>query len=521
MTALHDRDDRDVIPRWRDFGTAIESGELDPVGHAAPPSAPQPAHDLHEATAAFERDPGLHTAGDLVGQATVLGLQNTQTLDAARFVLEDAGAGALRELASALLSGHESNHLDRLPAPFDWRATVRRAAKLKNIVRAEPRNAVRWTDLGLAHLNLGATTLAERNIRTALALEPLNRYVLRSAVRLFVLLDDPETAHHFLNRHPAALNDPWIRAADLATTEVLGRPPTKLRATKQILESGRWAPWHFSELAGQLATTELRSGQIRQAKRTMRRALLDPTENAVAQAEWASQHGIDPPTEGALEAPRSFEARALASAQAGDLEAAIAAARGWQSDQPFDPAAAVFVSYLASVGVEDYELGEQSAKQGLIANAHHGLLRNNLVFALASQGKLTEAREQLALIPSPETGSREGATLTATRGLVAFRSDDAPLGRRLYDDAVSRLEGRRETDVAALAAMIWAREELNAHSPEASNIAARALELAKRAPTPEVQLWRHRLLLLLEQNSSTAGTRLSSDDRPGPAELTS
>lgn len=507
MTATHGLDERNLIPRWRRFGDAVRSGELDALPSVdGRHKEPTPNQDLHEAVSAFTARPGLHTASDLVTQAAVANSRHEVALKAARKILDGRASKPLRELSSLLLSNPDQGQpsIDNIPAEFDRNETIARAAKLKAVVRSEPRNAIRWTDLALAHLNLGAASKAERNIRTAVSLEPLNRFVLRSAVRLYVLIDEPETAHHLLTRDVRALNDPWLRAAALATATLIGKPPSNIRASRQILESGRHPAWHLSELAGQLATLELNSGQLRKAKRTMRTALIDPTENAVAQAEWASQHGVDALGKIDLERPHSFEARALAYRQSGKFAEGIRAGLHWQADQPFDPSPAVFVSYLASVATQDYYLGELAAKQGLIANQHHGLLRNNLVFALANQGKVAEAREQLEHILRPALGLREASTLVATKGLVAFRGGDPITGRRLYAQAVDELVALNDRDVAALAAVFWAREELLLGSHEAATAIVRALELSQRSPSQEVHLWRDRLMQMAAQNVTLA-----------------
>ncbi len=182
----------------------------------------------------------------------------------------------------------------------------------------------------------------------------------------------------------------------------------------------------------------------------------------------------------------------------------------WQSDQPFDPRAAVFVSYTAAVGLEDYEVAQAAAEQGLIANPHYALLRNNLVFSLASQGKIMEAEEHLSQVEVPARGTREHATLTATRGLVAFRAGELARGRALYAEAQSELLSLRERDLAALAGMMWAREELHRGTPEATSAISRAMDLAKGIRAPEVIIWRDRF------HAQTQRTVESQLALPGP-----
>lgn len=61
MTAVKGEDDRDVIPRWRSFGTTVRMGELDSISE---PVSRQWVPDLTESIIAFDEDPGNYTAGD-------------------------------------------------------------------------------------------------------------------------------------------------------------------------------------------------------------------------------------------------------------------------------------------------------------------------------------------------------------------------------------------------------------------------------------------------------------------------
>jgi hypothetical protein len=45
--------------------------------------------------------------------------------------------------------------------------------------------------------------------------------------------------------------------------------------------------WHLGELAAAIATREIEGGGDKLGKKLMRTALIDPTENVLAQAEWA------------------------------------------------------------------------------------------------------------------------------------------------------------------------------------------------------------------------------------------
>jgi Flp pilus assembly protein TadD len=505
MTAIHGPDRRDVIPRWRPFGRTVRTGELSSLGAEKSP-AQSFGIDLREAVRAYRTHPGIYTAGDLLGQAVLAGEVTPDVLSAATLLEQDESATEVsRQLAHWMVAGqpHDADDVDE-GASIDLERMRRRVTRMRGIVRAEPRNVIRRVDLALAHLNLGAVTKAERELEVALQLAPDNRYVLRSAARLSVLRGDPERGQQLLQASEATQRDPWLLATELALAEVSGRSSRNLRRARVFLDRSGLRPWDLSELASALATTELRSGNLKKARRLMRQALIQPTENAIAQAEWASLHGVDGPDPAALTRPFSFEARALSASQVGELDNAVEHGRLWQADQPFAPEPALFTSYMASVGTEQYSISVAAARQGLVANPADALLRNNLVFALACDGRIGEAQGELAALNAVAQDCSAAATITATRGLVAFRAGDIESGRRLYGTSIEQFRARRENDVAALATVFWAREEARAKTPFAPVALRAAYEIGQQSESTEVGLWLARLAKLVRSSEEIA-----------------
>jgi tetratricopeptide (TPR) repeat protein len=227
-----------------------------------------------------------------------------------------------------------------------------------------------------------------------------------------------------------------------------------------MLEDGSFRDIEHAELAAELGTIELVGGADKQSRKLFDRSLDAPTGNSLAQAEWASRRLpslVDRVAR--TNAPFDAEARAQRAAQAGDWETAIASARGWQSDQPFDERAAVVGSYIASVGLEEWEAAFHFADVGLRATPGQPLLLNNKAFALINLGKLEEAAKVLAQAPYADTGDGAGVTLPATRGLLAFRQGDPDRGRALYLEAVEIARRHGDTDAEAMAIAMLLRTE--------------------------------------------------------------
>jgi hypothetical protein len=506
VTAAGTPEDRDVVPRWRPFGATVRSGETMPLRLRDASAA---AFDLSEPEAAFREAPGLHTASDLVGSALSAGARTEPSLEAARYLLAAPAARPdPKDLARALLAqgvcGPQPR--DDVEAPrLDFMAVRARARELRRIVRNEPRNAVRWADLALAHTVLGHPQQAEREITTALTIAGPNRFLLRAAARLYVHLDRPDAAHDLLTRDPAVLDDPWLAAAELATASLAGRSSQHARRARLLLDDVHGhAPRHLAELAGQVATAELRAGRHRHAKRLMATALREPTDNVLAQAEWASANGLNL-DRADLDRPRTYEAQALRHSHEGNWPAASAAGMEWLADQPFAHEPAQFTSYAASVGAQDWALAETAARAGLVANPDDHLLRNNLAFALASQDRAAEAYDQLRLIAPAPLDARERAVVMATQGLVLFRAGHPERGRQSYETAVAALAAGQNLDLAALASAFWAREEVLARTDHAAQVTAAAAERVRSTGFPAAMLWQERVESLIVSGAAAQG----------------
>jgi hypothetical protein len=246
-------------------------------------------------------------------------------------------------------------------------------------------------------------------------------------------------------------------------------------------------------LASELATTELRAGRLRHAKRYIQTALVDPTENALAQAEWVSAHGVSVPDPHFDRVLWSFEAEALDALQRGEYDDAVRAGQSWQQDQPFAGDAAMFTSYVASVGAEDWELAATAAARGLVASPNDLMLRNNLVFSLANAGDVEGALRELRKIPRHVENVRQRATINATKGLVAFRSGAYAQGRLLYTHAADTFRFIGEADRERLARTLLVREEMLAGTRPVDELLQKVRAMSHGGTDGEFALWLARM----------------------------
>lgn len=472
MTATRGLDERFVVPRWRTFATTLSVGELAvlrPADEASPSMSEQDALDLD----LFVSDPGLHLAGDLLGRTLHGAGAAIDALPIADYVLEHRGSSEeLRRLARAVRATAAGE-----PVPLHASFEVVSGANARTIVRAaraslrrNPRNPVRWMDLALAQTNTGQLDKARRSVQTALSLAPTNRFVLRAASRFFVHVSNPERAQALLFPAAQGLRDPWLLAAEIAASDVVGSGSRLIVAARRGLRLGDFAPAEASELACAIASHEFDAGQDKAAKRLLGQALIEPTENAVAQAEFEARRGKFALPDDLLAQEGTFEARAITFGRRSQWKEAVRDARKWQQDQSFAPDPAMYLSYIASVCLEDYVVAAEAAKTGLTANPKSAMLANNYAFALVNLGNLDEAATLLDQYQASVFDESERAVRTATSGLIAFRQGDSARGRELYQEAFLTAADAGLRDQAAFAAAFWAREEVRLASPMAGEV---------------------------------------------------
>jgi hypothetical protein len=235
-------------------------------------------------------------------------------------------------------------------------------------------------------------------------------------------------------------------------------------------------------LASAVGTLELHNGKVKLARDLFKAALAAPTENSVAQVEWAQrqQHipGIDVELERMrVETPRSFEARAWDHLFNLRYEQAFDESFRWFYDQPFSSRPVAFGSFVGGCILEDFNNTETLLRYGLTANPRDAILLNNLAFMYASSGAVDVAKEEFDKIERDQVKelSHEIA-ITATQGLLEFRSGNPLAGRARYTQAIALASGEEFRTSRALASIYLAREELLAQTENA----LKALELASR-----------------------------------------
>jgi len=233
------------------------------------------------------------------------------------------------------------------------------------------------------------------------------------------------------------------------------------------VDDDNFRPIERAELVSEVATFDLRSGTDRKAKALFLRSLATPTDNSLAQVEWASRQmpSLAVPLD-EIDVPFAAEARARSAAAGGDWEVALSEGRSWLDDQPFDTEAAIHASYVASVGLERWTVSAELAEIGLRARPGNVLLINNLAYALAELGKLNEAAEQLARADLRSAGKTDRVAVMATGGLLEYRLGRFADGRERYRAAIEFARRSGERDAETMATAMFIREEVLSGQPD-------------------------------------------------------
>lgn len=463
MSFLDANKPRRVVPRWRvssHHASILEASSLSNV-ELNKEQRKRNLNQLNAAKAAWEANPTLGFATDLVNSAYVLGSYDIAT-EAAFYILHDESAAPeIKQLARRLVGNDLSSlpqvTLGLLSTEAELRNTVRQS---KLTVRRHPSNSLAWLDLARAYVVLGEGSKAERAIRTALHLAPGHRLPVRAAVRHYLHQGNPEAAEWLLRRSPSTPTDPWLVSAEIAVSSIWGRPPRFVRQGRQILESADFTAFSTSELAASLGSLELENGRDKQAKRLMQAAMIDPTENAVAQAEWIERVGnVDTDHERHLNNPDSFEARAWAYYLQSEFDSALLEARHWLISEPFSSRPAMFASHIVTLVSEDLSEAVELMRRSHLANPGDAVVMNDLSYALALNDQVEEATEVFLAIDVVDLDVRSQIVNLATGGLLAFRLGAIELGRKRYQAALDRAQDLRDLDLQTGAAFNYAREE--------------------------------------------------------------
>lgn len=486
---------RRLLPRWRSPLDAAVSGELTPLVHGPSEGRQRiPSSEFDGVLLQWERKRTPELASEAIESALALGREDEVREIAARVIDDPLDLKPeVRRLASRVLSICDTSGQPPMSSDLhvDIRTVSRRIADLKMQAKRDPRSALTWIELARHHTILGQIKSAQRCISAALALAPDNRFVARSSARFFVHTGDPEGGLHVVQRSLKLSRDPWLMAAEISLTEVAGRQSLFAKRALEMSSTDRLHPWHTSELNGALAGLVAKDGNLKRAKRLIAQSMRVPTENAIAQAQWAAGATFGPDVSDVVSRRQdAFEAHALFSRDKGDWEAACRKCRQWSNFEPTSTRPLVLGSFIALTALDDPIEALAFLDRAILTEPNDAAAHNNRAVALALLGRLKEAKHSLERAVRLTPGAHNNPVLTATGALLLFRSGRVSDGLHEYRRAAELAVAQR--DGARLALILWhLLRELAPHSPKAVTDAIPKLaDRTKSVRVPELSAMR-------------------------------
>ena len=514
MAGFVNEKDRRIIPRWRSFNRTLQLGELSPSEICR--SDPRIPHNFLVAKINdWDKFRTVAHAADLVGSAALVFKNppyDPRIDNAAKFLIsQDVGVSEWsKKIAKRILGISEQVNFSHDSQEEYKQILYNKIRYLKQLLNVNPNNVIAWVEISRCYACLGQNDQAAHSMDIAIKIEKDNRFVVRSASRLWVHLDEIDKAHHTILRSERTIHDPWLLAAEIAIGSFDGQSPKLVRHARKMLYRDAMYDKHVSELASALATLEYVDGSTNKAKELFRRSLIDPTENSVAQACWASGSRLrldDIPqniksqqdmfvTQNVLDSKDTFEAKFIFYYQNAQWNDAIDTFHGWKMDQSFSSKPYILGSFVSAVAMEDYISGEKFSSQGLISNPDDFTLLNNSAFCLINIGNLDKAKKRISKIETlglVSDDKRYEVVLGATKGLFDFRSGDVKSGRILYKKACSKAKDMNDEHLFARAMAFYAIEELAQTHPD-YDVINESLECKNDTNNPMLEVLHKRII---------------------------
>lgn len=481
MANFFEHKDRRMIPNWRSFERSTKLGELNSLLIHSP--TPTVEVSIDDYILDWKKNRTISYAADLLSAAIVNNIiENPSVKDAADFIISknqfatNSQVDLARRINNLNVENDFFSHftnltLDGLQNLINYENASKRIRETKQFISHYQFNPIYHVELSRFYSIIGEETKAVIAMKKALHLAPDNRFVLRSATRLFAHYHSErnnylDLIHSILRKSPLTSIDPWLASAEISIATIKNQNSKFLKKGIALINSKNIAPLNFTELASSLATVELLNGSVKKSKEFFNKALIHPNDNSLAQIEWASQKDVKLKlTPKSFEVRLNFEALALDSFYRNNYEDALINAAKWFVDMPFSKRPVMFGSTLASTMLKNQAKAITFLEAGLLSHPYDPQLLNNLAYSLALDNRPDEALQQLEKIKGDlyiEDSTK--ICLIATKGLVLFRKGFIENGRQFYLDAIEKTRGIKNSNLNWTAVLNYAREEIRIKS---------------------------------------------------------
>lgn len=415
-----------VIPRWMGYAKTLREGEFGKVLTVSTGKSGLPPH-LELELIKFREDPHPRIAAYLFERLLLLDFREAAKEVARYVVTTKTLQPAVRTVAERLLG--ETSPVEDLSVEFKVAARIH-----KSYLRRNPRNGIRWVELARCYTVLRQFEKARDAIKIALALNPHDRYTVRSAIRFFVHVDEPKNAASILSSDLRMVDDPWLLSAGLSALMMAEKSPRK----KIIIDPTRFAKervFDWSEFLSAVGMMAVRDGKG-SAKNFFRTAWKDPSGNVTTHAEWVTRTlfpglrkegvGFDRST------PEARARIAFSQARWSDMYDSI---EEWKLEEPYSRRPYRFGAYASNLLWRHAKaLKFVAAIEELGGPVDFGLSISKIYAALCL-ARLSEAEAELRILEPFIQSTGERVLFTANFGLLQVLLGNFQQGLELYEKA--------------------------------------------------------------------------------------
>ena len=473
MESNINRQNRLVIPKWRDFESTKMLGELQGTGK----------NNIKSFEKEFKaKREEWRSKKDFISAMELLiydEIEDKDVLDAIEYIKSHN----YDNYASGLII--DNIHAITLK---DIKTSIN-IYELKKILEKYPRNAIRWVDLSLCYTNIGKKEKAMNAMKVAVQIDKNNRFVIRSAVRLFLHYNEFDYAYYILKKSNLLNHDPWINATYIAVSQLLKKNISNINESKYFIESNNFSKFDISELACSIGTLQLENGRDKEAKKMFKESIIDPNDNVAAQLQWISKNRVkiqDIEEINTEKIKNNYEFETIQKCYLEDFEDAKENVEKWINDDTISTIPNLVASSLYASVFRDYETSEEKVKEGLKKEKNNIKLNAQLAFCKINKGEIERAEEILNWIEKGNDDKENKIYVLADKGMLNFRKGKEKEGENYYREAAKLANKNGIMSLKASAIFHLAKEKYEIKSPTFDETMKEAKELYKYIKDPIV-----------------------------------
>ena len=470
MASFFQERERRVIPNFRSFSKTSTLGELSDPFKGLKPKAWEDK-DFSFLKNEWLSNTDIGHAADLISAGLIINPKDPEVINAARFILQQGPIASLSQISLAhfIINGKPYSNdiyfvtLSNFIEDNNLPSIHKKISSIKSSLRKFPQNTLGYVELARLYSILGQEKQAKNAMLKALCLGKNNRYVLRSAARLFAHFGEFDIPHTFLMKSDIIKFDPWVMSAEISISAIQGNISILIKRGITLIESDHYNPFSVTELAAGIGTIVYYTGSKKKSKKLFERALIKPNDNSLAQAQWISnkENILNLRPLEFTEVQNKFEAMAFDNFYRGNWEPTIRNCKEWFLDMPFIKTPVILGSIVSSL-LDDQCTAIDFCKAGMISHPNDPLIINDLAYYLSLENRIEEAEASIRKVDFNEVQNEIDKTcLVATMGLIQFRKGNSDSGRELYNKAIENAIRIKNNNLKWLALMNLVREEMN------------------------------------------------------------